>query len=392
MYNQKVLKNLLILFGGLVIGLVIGYFFILYPSLARKNEDPVSFLQNQFSKKEVIGFLPYWLLSKAQTDYSQYITTLTYFGLSLDSDGKILKLTNPQETEPGWQALKSGKVQPFLSSALQHHQKLSLLIFSGNETTISSLISDPVPHAQNLIAEVKPLMQQYKFTDLNLDIESTQIASDEARLKFSQFIKEVKKGVVNNQLGTLTIEISPDSVVKKNLIDLASVENFVDYIVLMSYDYHYIGSLVTGPVAPLFGAGVISEFDTNTALSETLQVVPENKIILGVPLYGYEWETINAATRSATIPSSGLTASTQRVDQLLNSCASCSAKLDLDAKENFLIYSDEQTGTFHQIFYPDQKSTQSKIDFARQNNLAGLALWALGYEDLEILNPLKNYK
>lgn len=373
-------------------GIIIGFIFFYYTAVASKDEDLISFIEHQISGEQVIGFLPYWLLSKAKTDYSPYITTLTYFGLTIDTDGTILKMQNPQENEPGWYALQSGKADPFLNSATQKKQKLSLLVFNANEASISALMEKPIPHAQNLISDVKPIMQKYKFTDLNLDIESVKIASDEARLRFSQFVKEVKKGMDDNNLGTLTIDISGDSLVKKRLINLADVESFVDYIVIMAYDYHYIGSQVTGPVAPLFGAGISSEYDTQAAVEIALKTVPAKKIILGIPLYGYEWETIRDATHSATIPSSGQTASTQRISQLLTSCATCSAQIDTEAKENYLIYKDGSTGTFHQIFYPDEKATQAKIDFAKQQKIGGLALWALGYEDLSILEPLKKYR
>jgi spore germination protein YaaH len=387
-----VIKKLLIIIFGLLFGFFFGYLFIVYPTQASKDENIVTFVKHQIAGKQVIGFLPYWLLSKAQTDYSPYISTLTYFGLTIDNDGHILKMQNEQENDPGWYALKSGKVDPFLNKALEKRQKLSLLVFSGQEEAIGKLLENPTLHAQNLIADVKPIMSQYKFTDLNLDIESVVAASDEARVNFAQFVKEVKKGMDQNKLGTVTLDISGDSFIKKRLIDIKSVASSVDYVVIMGYDYHYIGSQVSGPVAPLFGAGTVSEYDVNAATQIALQTVPASKIILGVPLYGYQWETIRDATRSATIPSSGQTASTKRISELLSSCSTCSAQTDTDAYENYLVYKDEETGTNIQIFYPDSKATQAKIDFAREQKLAGLALWALGYEDDTILNPLKEYK
>ena len=392
MYNSFVVKKILTLTGGLFFGVIIGYLFIYYPANTSKDENIVSFTKHQITGNQVIGFLPYWLLSKARDDYSPYINTLTYFGLTLDTDGTILKLQNPQETEPGWYALNSGKADPFLNKARDNNQKLSLLVFNANEASISALMKDPVPHARNLISDVKPIMQKYEFTDLNLDIESTRIASDGARLQFTKFVKEVKKGMDDNDLGTLTIDISGDSLVKKRLINLADVAPFVDYVVIMAYDYHYIGSQITGPVAPLFGAGISSEYDTQAAVEIALKVVSPKKLILGIPLYGYEWETLGDAARSATVPSSGQTASTQRINQLLTSCASCSAQFDDEAKENYLIYKDGAVDTYHQFFYPNNKATQAKIDYAKQQKLGGLALWALGYEESTILEPLRKYR
>ena len=353
--------------------------------------SPIPILQDlDFSKKQVIGFLPYWLVSKAQSDYSSYITTLTYFGLTVDVDGSILTHTSPQESEPGWYALDSGKLDSTLSSAKTKGTALSLLVFNGNTDIIDELLNDPVLHAQRLISEVTPIMQKHQFTDLNLDIEDVSYASDSSRLAFGQFVREVKKGMDTNHLGTLTIDVAPDAFILQRLIDIHDLSSVVDYVVVMAYDYHYMGSQVTGPVAPLSGAGTISEYDTVSAIHLARQSLPANKIILGIPLYGYEWETLEEASRSATLPGSGITASTMRIEQLLKDCATCSASFDTEAQEPYLIYTDQETGTVHQFFYPNAASMQAKFDFAKKEKLGGLALWALGYEDSTILNPLKH--
>jgi spore germination protein YaaH len=162
-------------------------------------------------------------------------------------------------------------------------------------------------------------------------------------------------------------------------------------MIIMGYDYHFQGSYVTGPVAPLFGAGTVSEYDIQTAVEKALTMMPAEKIILGVPLYGYEWETIGNDPRSPVIPGTGLIASSLRVSQLVASCSTCSVKLDPVAEEKYLIYKDTDTGSYHQIFYPDQEVMKDKIEFVQKYNLGGIALWALGYEDSTILDPLKNY-
>jgi len=52
-----------------------------------------------------------------------------------------------------------------------------------------------------------------------------------------------------------------------------------------------------------------------------------------------------------------------------------------------MIYKDEKTNTYHQVYYPNQQSTQSKVDLAKEMKLGGIAVWALGYEDPSILKP-----
>ncbi len=371
--------------GAALAGLVIGILFLLNTATPQLV-SPIAMTTNQ----QVIGFLPYWLADKARQDYSQDITTLAYFALRVQNDGSIVKLNSPTEAEPGWHALSSGKMTPFLHNALQHNIKLSLVIDSGSIDAINGLIATPSANAKRLVQATAPLMQKYHFTDLNLDIEYTQDASPAAQAHFTQFVQEVRN--ILPQTYTLTLETSPIDAIEKRLIDIPSVAPYVNNIVIMAYDYHAPDSFVTGPIAPLYGAGSESEYDVATAVEQTLRFIPPQKLILGVPLYGYEWEVLDPVPRSAVIPGSGVLASNDRIENLLNSCATCSAKVDNVAKESYLTYFSTDTNSNHLAFFPNKASMQAKVQFAQQNGLGGIALWALGYEGKTILSPLESYK
>ncbi len=342
------------------------------------------------NKPEIVGFLPYWLLDKADKDYSQYITTLTYFGLALNSDGTIQKLTNPQEEEPGWTALKGDTFGTYMTNAKKQGLKQSLLVISGDDSVISAMMDDPVTSANNLIADVSPIMKDKGFTDLNLDIESFMTASESARVNFTTFVKTVTDQVKAQKLGTVSLDLIPISLVKSDIYDARALGAIVDRVILMTYDYHYAGSFTSGANAPIGGAGTTLEYDTETAVKEALKVMPSQKVLLGIPLYGYEWETINAAPESATIPGGSSIASSSRVADILANCASCSAQLDPVAHEPYVIYPEGDY--FNQIYFENKASVGEKIGLAQKYHLGGIALWALGYEDTTMLSPLTNYK
>lgn len=376
------IRNVVFAFLGIVVGLLVGFLFIFRTPVRSILKIPGN---------QVTGFLPYWLLNKAQVDYSKYLTGIYYFGLTVGSDGHIVEFANPQEKEPDWYALESGKVNPFLQKAKENHQTLSLVVFSGVNSAIEEMIKDPIRHADNLMADAAPVMRKYGFADLNLDVEYLDVASEEARMNFTQFVKEIKSILTEQNLGTLSIDVSPTAFIKDYLVSPKDIAKYVDSMIIMGYDYHFQGSYVTGPVAPLFGASTVSEFDIKTAIEKALTVLPSSKIILGAPLYGYEWETLGEDPRSPVIPGTGLAASSQRVEKLLQECATCSAQFDQVALEKYVIYKDFTTGSYHQIFYPDSETMSDKIKFAQKYNLGGIALWALGYEDSTILNPLADY-
>lgn len=381
---QKVFLSLC----GVLAGILLGYFLLYKPTSINFSNFLSPIIPAKRPQKQVLGFLPFWLIDKAQDNY-QNVTTLNYFDLTIDTDGTIVTHTNPKELDPGWHALASGKVDSYLQSAKQAGKKLSLTVFNANDDSIDKLLSDPKTNAQNLVNAAMPIMNQYGFSDLNLDVEQVRDASPSARANYAQFVAEVKKGLSQNKSLTLTVDISPIAFLKDtNLADPGALAPNVDYIVLMAYDFHNQGSQVTGPVSPEAGAGITSEFDTEASVDKALSIVPPEKIILGIPLYGYEWETINQTPRSATVPASATLISNSRAENFLASCTNCIANFDSTDQEENVIYKDTQTGTFHQIFYPTDKFTKAKVDFANSKNLGGIALWALGYDGPTILQPI----
>ncbi len=387
-------KTFLTILVGLLVGSVIGIFLIFSTNENSTPISPINLKQLvQPAKKESLGFLPYWLLGNAKNDYSGFITTLDYFSLTLDTDGTILKSTTPVELEPGWYALTSGTADPFLGTAKSKNIKLSISIFDGDQASIDRVLDDPKNHAVNLVDDMTPVMSKYGFSDLNLDIESVAEATQGAQLKFAQFVSEVHNQMTNRNLPyTLSIDIAPIDFIKDNrLVKPELIEKYIDRIILMAYDFHSPSSFVTGPVAPLSGAGTVAEFDTKVGVEKALKVTAPGKILLGIPFYGYSWETIDSFQRAAIVPSSAVITSNVVVEDILAKCATCSAQFDEVAKESYVVYKDTDTNTYHQIFYPDKNATEAKVNFVNSEGLAGIAIWALGYEGSSIMNPIQPF-
>lgn len=391
-------RNLIVVVCTFLLGFGISYFI-----LAAKNND---FTINEWtniiadnvvdktitvtdnSQKEVIGFLPFWLLSNAKYDYSNYINNLSIFSIIVDKEGKIKKYDKPGEGEPGYFSIRNGKFEQNIKSAKENKTKLSLVVFSGKDEDIDSMLVDPKKSADNLTSDLIPIIEEYGFEEINLDIEKVSDASPSARLKFVDFVKNVRN-ITDREGLSLTLDVTASSFVKEtNLVDPFAISQHVDRIIIMAYDFHYIGSFVTGPVAPQEGAGIVSEYDVETAVIEATRKIDSQKIILGIPLYGYEWETIGDSSRSAIIPSSGRTISNRRAEEFVKSCSNCKVEYDPIDKETNVIYKEDRTGLYHQIFYPEIESMRSKLKLVDKYNLGGIALWALGYEGETILEPL----
>ncbi len=359
-----------------ILGCLLGIFFV------RTNINTAEFitpiledlhLQKRF---EVIGFAPYWLIPKQSYDYTDLLTSWTYFGLVVNPDGTIQKLVADTEEEPGWTTLKGKTVSDILSAYTAKQKNRSLLLHLSNEDHIGTLLSDATASAITLTNDVTPILTKYEFTDLNLDIESFRDASESARRSYITFLSEVKKRL---RTVTLTVELTPTALIRSRLEDPKVLGEIADTVILMAYDYTYSGSFVSGPVAPFGGAGEVRVQDAVLSLNRAVNLIPKEKLVLGIPLYGYEWDTLSSVPGSGVVPGTGKTASWARVKELLADCQSCQIGRDSISGDIPYVVIPEN-GYYRQIFYEDRQSIAKKIDSAKAMGIAGVALWALGYE------------
>ncbi len=386
-------KNFLLWLGlSLLGGIGVALIFLKLIPAAPLVPDNLLFQSLGIQKPLVMGFVPYWLVSKVKPESLAKLNRVTYFGLELNTDGTLVKLSNPKETEPGWQTLHNGKFAELLKGKSPLQIDTSLLVHLSNEASISALLTQPTEHAVNLVNDAEPLMKEYGFIDLNLDIESFKVASPSAQAQMTSFLTEVKKQLVTRKLGTLTTELTVASLFRDNLLEPAAVGRISDRVVLMAYDFHYTGSFISGAVAPMGGAKEKWDHDVVESVKLATQAIPAEKIILGIPLYGYEWETLSNTPESAVIPGTGKTATTARIDQIKKDCPTCQIYRDEVSRSPYLILPPNADSAVQQIYFEDVTSIQQKIELAKTYKLGGVAFWAMGYEGEGLLTPLDNYR
>jgi spore germination protein YaaH len=341
---------------------------------------------------EIYGFQPFWLLESAHQNYESYISTFNYFGLQINSDGTIRKLNSAVEQEPGWTNLNTSRVKNLLQRMNQNNIKTALTVQNANEESITELLIDPVTTATTLVDEVEPILKEHAFDELNLDIESFLYAGPQKQAAFTLFVETLRNEMNERNLGELSIDVTPISVVSERLIDLEAIAPLVDTVVMMTYDYHYMGSYIAGPVAPVGGAGETREFDVKTAVTESLQVMPPDKLLLGIPTYGYEWDTLSTRPGIAVIPGTGKTITHKQVQRELLTCLDCISGRDEYSLQPHVIIPASDGEYYRQVFYEDAESLAYKIALAKQYNLRGIALWALGYEGNDMVHILQQQK
>ncbi|TQN37915.1 glycosyl hydrolase family 18 (putative chitinase) [Blastococcus colisei] len=134
-----------------------------------------------------------------------------------------------------------------------------------------------------------------------------------------------------------------------------------DQVRVMTYDHSWSTS-DAGPVAPLDWVSSVIDY--------AVERVPADKLMLGLPTYGYDWvgtrgEVIGAAEAAALAAEVGAEP----------------AWYEGAASRTFSYVRD---GEQHTVWYEDARSLQAAQDLAVEAGLRGVAIWQLGGEDPDV--------
>lgn len=329
------------------------------------------------TNKVVYGFVPYWNLSKA--NIQPELSHMAYFSLTIGADGRLLQ-TIDGEVDPGFSRLNSEDFLELTNQTLEKNGQVDLVLSQFNADDIAIFLSSQKAQ-ERLINELDSVLLAYPFSGVNIDIELNGSGTPALRNQLTAFVRNIRSHL-NTKYShiTLSIDMYAGAASSQQLWDVEAIGEQVDYIVVMAYDFHRKTSPQAGPVAPLFGGRDLWDSDINQHLQAFIKQVPPEKILLGVPFYGYEWQTTSRDAQSHTFPDTGATASIQRVNELLQN------KDELEVQEHWSeaalspYISYKQNGNIYVIYYENPRSISYKLDYVNQLDLAGVAIWALGYE------------
>lgn len=149
---------------------------------------------------------------------------------------------------------------------------------------------------------------------------------------------------------------------------------------MMAYDYGNQSSTNAMPTDPLYGyKNGTYWYDVSTAVTDFLTQMPANKLILGVPWYSYNYPVYKPGVNAQTIPSYWSAASVQTYATASSDTVQQQG-WDPQGEVSWKAYYDSYYGTWRMIFIDDPKSLGLKYDFAKEEHLAGVGIWALGFD------------
>lgn len=265
----------------------------------------------------------------------------TWFSVS-DNDGNV-------------NSLASGE---YVMQAHEKGLKVWGLVDNFSENMSTTTVLSNTAARQNLENQLVTYALKAGLDGINVDFESL---SEDVGIHFLQFLRELSIQCHENNL-----VLSVDNPVPEDFTshyDRAEQGKVVDYVIIMGYDEHYVGS----------DAGSVASLPwVEQGVKDTLAEVPAKRTILAIPFYTRLWKTTDGGA---------LTSEAIGMDQAQQAISDNGAETywDKTTSQNYGTY--EGDGATYQIWLEDSKSIAEKVKLIPKYKLAGVAEWKLGFEN-----------
>ncbi|TCS84214.1 LysM peptidoglycan-binding domain-containing protein [Tepidibacillus fermentans] len=283
----------------------------------------------------------------------RYLTYLSLFSYQVRANGDLVQLND----QIARNALRDSLAKPMM------------VITNFSEGTFKPEITHAIftnrAARERLIANVINTMRNRGFFALNIDFEFVDPGD---RDRYTSFLREITPRLKAEGFLVSTALAPKISGEQRGRLyeahDYGAHGAIVDFVIIMTYEWGWSGGPPM-PVAPIPNVRQVLDY--------AITVIPRNKIMMGAPLYGYDW----------TLPyvSGGPFARMLSPKEAVQLAWRMGAIIQYDtrAKAPFFRYFDRQ-GKQHIVWFEDARSMQAKFDLIKEYRLRGISYWVLGME------------
>jgi spore germination protein YaaH len=326
-------------------------------------------------RREVLGFLPYWMLTDsalANMNY-QLVSTIAYFSVGALPDGNLDKGTTSTPST-GWAGWRSPQMTTVIDRAHAAGGKVVLTVTMMAWSTASydrmRTLLNSSANRSRLVGQIVDAVRQRGADGVNLDFE---MVPTDLRAQYTSFVRQVKAALVKAGVGSyLTVCTTGGAASWATGYDVPALtaSGAADAIFVMGYDFHWSGSARAGGVAPIDSPYVL---DVSDAMADFLEQAPASKLIWGVPYYGRGWSTTSSQLNGQTTGGSFSHYYTGH----LRDAGTHGRLWDAVGKVPWYRFWDAAKGSWVQVYYDDTASLGVKYDLVNRYNLAGTGMWTL---------------
>ncbi|MDY3765599.1 MAG: glycosyl hydrolase family 18 protein [Lachnospiraceae bacterium] len=232
------------------------------------------------------------------------------------------------------------------------------------ETVLSSMAA-----RENIQDQLIEAALEYSLDGINIDFEAIPQSAGE---DYIQFIREMSVKCRENEI-VLSIDnpVPQPYTAHYNRREQGIV---ADYVIIMGYDEHYVGSDV-GSVATM-------NF-VRSGIESTIVSVPCNKVINAIPFYVRIWNTDSQGNISSEAVSMG------RAQSVVEE-AGAEIQWDENAEQNYAEWYASD-GSLYQVWLEDDESVDARAKLTETYRLGGIAAWKLGLEETYVWDVISKY-
>jgi spore germination protein len=214
-----------------------------------------------------------------------------------------------------------------------------------------------------LVNQLTTYAEQYGLAGLNIDFENID-PSD--RDNFTLFIAELSQKLHASQK-KLSVDVPPDLKTDwSDPYDFAALARHADYVVMMAYEETWQGSGKAGSNASLPWV--------KAHVERMLGMVPEEKLMVGLPFYTSHWEILSGDVRAVSL---GMKDSLREVQ-------ASGIRPVWDAKLGQYRVTYRKNGRTYAVWLEESRSLSLKYEMVRKLGVAGVTFWYMGAESEEV--------
>jgi len=327
----------------------------------------------------VTGYHPWWSGQHDQGYPLDVLDQLFYFEIEVGADGEVL------DTH-GWPERWGG----LMERARQRGLQVVPTVTMHDPQAFESVFSDPARTERLTEAVMAILRADPSLRGVHLDLEVFQPVSPGARDGYTAFVAALDHRLAQEDpgLGLSVFLLAFDTDDAYNERALAEI---ADWVVVQGYDFHARGGDRAGPVAALQGWGRLN-WEAVAQRFDSLGV-PRDRMVLGAPLYGYEWPTDSpepgAATRGEgrALPLTAPDGVLPELPRARERARANGVRRDPASGSPYYTWQDADGGWW-QGWYDDEESLAAKIRFLRDGGFGGIAFFPLSYGDADLWRAL----
>jgi hypothetical protein len=277
------------------------------------------------------------------------LTHVAIFSVDLNADGSL-------DQESLWSTYGPQAVE----LAAPHGVRVHLALTCFDDAVMESVLSNAARRADT-VRRLGELVDAVGAHGVSVDCEGMPAG---LRDDLVTFVGELSGRVDEVTVATPAVDWS-------DAYDHAALADASDALFLMGYDYHWAGG-DPGPIAPLHGGDPWSRWALSWSVEDHRAAgVPDHKLVLGLPLYGRDWPTIDG-----TVP--GTATATAVSAFMVDAVAQAERTGRLWDEPSHTPYTLPDSRS--QLWYDDTDSLRDKIGWAVDQDLLGVGFWALNYE------------